>query len=327
VNNVNSLEISVKGKRRVTPCTEVMGRTIVLTEGFVRRARIFDEFYTTNGIVDDPPPVIEHLKQWPAKPDVFEFADRLTQSKARFPYPFEMDNLAVLEVQPFDQWLSTVAKKDVKENLRRSRREGVEVKCCSFDDELAMHVKSLYDETPVRQGRPFWHYGKSADEIKKDIGAYVDRSDFLGAFVGDELVGFLKLVYVGDIAKTMYVITKESHFRNRPANALLGHAIKRCAERGVRYFNYGQYEYPGKRDNSLTEFKRRHGFERFDFPRYYVPMTLIGRAYLSLGLHRGLKRLIPAPVLNNLLKLRAARYEARAGMDPRSRRADGVPGA
>jgi hypothetical protein len=196
----------------------------------------------------------------------------------------------------------------VKENLRRARRERVIVKSCPHDDELVTGIKALYDRTPIRQGRPFWHHGKSVNQIKQETGHYADRSEFIAAFHEGVLIGFMKMVYVGDIAKTMYVISSESHFHLRPANAMLAKAIEICADKCIKYLNYGAYEYPGKKQNSLTEFKSRHGFARWEYPRYYVPLTLKGRVYLTLGLHRGLKRLVPTPALVAMLRTRAAAY-------------------
>ena len=43
-------------------------------------------------------------------------------------------------------------------------------------------------------------------------------------------------------------------------------------------------------------------------PRYYVPLTLLGKIYVALRLYRGAVGLIPGPVLNVLLKLREKIY-------------------
>ena len=51
---------------------------------------------------------------------------------------------------------------------------------------------------------------------------------------------------------------------------------------------------------------REDGFQKIDLPRYYVPLTLAGRAALSLGLHHPLKDKVPESVLIRLRKARAA---------------------
>jgi hypothetical protein len=91
-------------------------------------------------------------------------------------------------------------------------------------------------------------------------------------------------------------------------NALIAKAVEICAEKGIEYFNYGCFEYAGKKENTLTDFKARHGFVRIDVPIYYVPLTLKGRVYLALGMHRQLKALIPPSLLKTLIKARAEWY-------------------
>lgn len=294
------------------PSIEVGGRNVICTGGWLRIARIHDEPFMLGEPVPDPELFLQALRSWAVRPDIFQFAQKLTDPKPKHGYHLEWDNFAVLEITTYDDWLKLQAKKDVKENLRRARREGVEARVCEYTDDFVRGIKSLYDETPIRQGRPFWHHNKEFAKVKAENGTYLERSEYIGAFFENELIGFIKMVYVGDYAKTMQVISKDKYFHKRPTNALIAKAVETCAAKGIRFFNYGQYEYPGKKENSLTEFKARHGFGRVDFPRYYVPLTWKGRIYLGLGLHRGLKRLIPTPVLNWLLKLRARAHRGKA---------------
>ncbi len=64
--------------------------------------------------------------------------------------------------------------------------------------------------------------------------------------------------------------------------------------------------------SSLTEFKRRNGFEQVLVPRYFVPLSLKGRIALSLGIHNGLVKRIPKPIVSYLLRLRSRWYEYRS---------------
>jgi hypothetical protein len=61
---------------------------------------------------------------------------------------------------------------------------------------------------------------------------------------------------------------------------------------------------------SLSEFKRRNGFERISLPRYYVPMTAKGRLALRLGLHKGIANAVPESMLNRLKRFRTTAYKA-----------------
>ena len=57
-------------------------------------------------------------------------------------------------------------------------------------------------------------------------------------------------------------------------------------------------------NSSLTEFKRRNGFSRVDFPRYYVPLTTVGGLALALGIHRGWQNLLPPSVWTSMHGIR-----------------------
>src|SRR5205807_881993 len=103
----------------------------------------------------------------------------------------------------------------------------------------------------------------------------------------------------------MTVISKEKYFRKRPTNALIAKAVEICAEKGIAFLNYGQYRFPGRNESSLSDFKRRNGFQEFKFPRYYVPLTTKGKLALALGFHRDSKTLIPWTVTKFLLQLRS----------------------
>ncbi|PYL26392.1 MAG: hypothetical protein DMF44_00010 [Verrucomicrobia bacterium] len=59
-------------------------------------------------------------------------------------------------------------------------------------------------------------------------------------------------------------------------------AVERCAEKGFPYLVYAYWLV-----DSLGDFKRSNGFQRFDVPRSFVPLTPIGKLALKVGLHRG----------------------------------------
>ena len=48
-----------------------------------------------------------------------------------------------------------------------------------------------------------------------------------------------------------------------------------------------------------------------DVPRYYVPLTLVGRLALRLGLHHNLADRVPEPVVSKLRELRNAWYNRK----------------
>ena len=52
------------------------------------------------------------------------------------------------------------------------------------------------------------------------------------------------------------------------------------------------------------KFKQVNGFQRFDVPRYYVPMTYRGRAAFHLGLHHRFVDRLPESIIGRLRQLR-----------------------
>ena len=84
-------------------------------------------------------------------------------------------------------------------------------------------------------------------------------------------------------------------------------------ERKKTYLTYGRYQYGNKRRSSFADFKQRNGFERIVFPRYYIPLTVKGRAALRCRLQRGLLGILPGPLVSVMVRLRSRFYRMVAG--------------
>ena len=95
-------------------------------------------------------------------------------------------------------------------------------------------------------------------------------------------------------------------------NALIAHAVRVCSEDNVPYLVYARWN-----EGSLADFKRHNGFEPVRVPVYYVPLNLKGRIALLLGLHQGLKALIPKWVKS---VLKGARKSVRLALGKLTRR-------
>jgi hypothetical protein len=185
-----------------------------------------------------------------------------------------------------------------------------------FNDDLVRGIQGIYNETPVRQGRRFWHFGKPFEAVKLENATYLERSDFIGAYFHEELIGFIKIIHVDRVATLIQILAKNEHRDKRPMNALLANAIRLCEQKGASFLVYGKYAYDGNRNSALAEFKRRNGFEEVKIPRYFVSITLAGRLAIKLKLHRGIKGWMPLLLLRFLLNARSEfhrRAERSAG--------------
>jgi hypothetical protein len=125
------------------------------------------------------------------------------------------------------------------------------------------------------------------------------------------LIGFVKLVYDETMtqAGTMNILSAIEHRDKAPTNALIAQAVRSCADRGISYLVYSQFAYGRKTQSGITEFKERNGFQRIDTPRYFVPLTPVGRASLHLGFHKTFSDVLPEFVALPLRELRGAWYK------------------
>lgn len=289
-------DISVKGKVVRVPAVSVDGQTIVISGRWLKIASIKGETWTAGNVVGDPESIIAKLTQDKSSADIFIFSQKLPHVRLEYPYHAEWDNVAAIPITTFADWWENRLSQVTRKNVRRSAKRGAIVKTTEFNDEFVNGIVRINNETPVRDGRPFWHFGKDFETVKRDYSAYLDRSAFLGAYFGDDLIGFIRIIDLGETASIMQLLCKNTHYDKRPANALLAKAVELCAEKGFKFLVYGKYIYGDNRESPLTEFKRRNGFEQFAIPSYFVPLTFKGRLAIKLHVHMGMRRLVPKPV-------------------------------
>jgi hypothetical protein len=278
----------------------------------LRMARLEDEWFED---VNDPEQFINSLRRQDDRPDIVTFWQRLPDTKARLSYHTEYESIAALEVKSYEFWLEKQIVPAARNKVRKAGKKGVVVRPSEFDDEFVRGITSIFNETPIRQGRPFLHYGKDFDTIKREFSRFLFREELLGAYVSDELVGFIMLADAGKYAVLGQIISKVAHRDKAPTNALLANAVERCAQKGIPYLAYALWL-----EGGLGEFKRDNGFQRFDLPRYFVPLTLKGRFVLKTGLHRGWKAVVPAPVKEPLKRLRGFLYGLKANQSVATKR-------
>ena len=197
----------------------------------------------------------------------------------------------------------------MRQNVKKSVKRGVSTRTVPFDDQLVRGIHDIFNESPIRQGRPFWHYGKDFETVKRETSHCLDRSEFIGAYCQDELIGFIKLLYTGKVADVVIIVSKQKHFDKRPTNALLAKAVEVCVQRRISFLTYAKFSYGNKTNSSLADFKRHHGFEQVLFPRYYIPLTLKGKIAERLKLYRNLQEMLPEKVIAVLVKARSRLYK------------------
>jgi hypothetical protein len=263
---------------------------------WVKIARLEDEWHED---VQDPSAFIKELETSPYRPDVFTFWQRLPDVVPRYGYLRVADAIAAIPLTDYRTWWDKQISAKTRNMVRRAEKKGVVVRQRPLDDEFAKGMEAIFNEVPVRQGRRFWHYGKDAARIKREFSRYLFREEIFGAYVQDELAGFSFIAYADRYACLGQILSKIAHRDKATTNLLIAKAVERCLEKKIPYLVYAKWI-----DASLGDFKRHNGFEKFELPRYFVPLTLTGRCFLALNLHHGPSGFVPRSFLRPLKRVR-----------------------
>jgi hypothetical protein len=298
------VNVNEKGDFRKVPALHIHGLTVFVVGRWLKTAKIMDELYLDTDSVVEPEQIMAKLKQEKMGADIFYFAQKLPHIQPLFNYKFGLNSVAAIPIESYADWYENKIPRDTRQAIRRSARRGVVVRKVEVNDALIDGIVRIYNESPIRQGRHFWHYGRSAEDAKKDYSKFLDRSEILGAYVENELVGFAQLIRIGKIGTFLQFLCTYKDRQKVPANALIAAAVEACASKGLQYLIYGRYIYDDNTDSSLTSFKRSNGFEEFFVPSYFIPLTIKGRIAIKLNLHLGFKRVIPKRLKKIMRKLR-----------------------
>jgi len=285
-------------------------REIKVNGNLIKIGRIHGDTYK---FLDDPEPLLNAIRKDRKGIDLFTFMQRLPASAPKFNYPMELDNVAALRITTFDDWFTKQIDGKTRNMVRRAEKKGIVIREVPFGDELVRGIQEIYNESPVRQGKPFWHYNKPFERLYKEEGTHLDTSVFIGAYLEEKLIGFIKLVFdeTWSQAGTLNILSMMAHRDKAPTNALIAQAVKSCADRNASYLVYANFSYGVKEHDSLSAFKSNNGFEKIDLPRYYVPMSPLGRIAYRLGLHHGYRGFIPASAESRLREWRNSWYNRK----------------
>jgi len=282
---------------------QVNNKSLLIQGRSVRIARLEYEWYDD---LQDPESIITSLRHVAHPPDILTFWQRLPNVVPRYGYCMENDAIAALPIKSYSFWWQNQLDSAGRNMVRKAEKKGVVVKTTEFDDQFIEGMRSIFNETTIRQGKRFWHYGKDFHTLKSEFGRFLFREEILGAYLNQELIGFIMLAFAGDYAVLGQFISKIAHRDKAPNNILIAKAVQRCAEKGIPYLVYAKWV-----DGSLGDFKRHNGFEKVELPRYFVPLSMKGRIFVALRLYRGVGGAIPAPVLSWLKRLRRKIIEIR----------------
>jgi hypothetical protein len=285
------------GRRELT----VQDKAIVIAGTWLKTASLTDEWHES---VEDPESVVQELRDAGANADLFTFRQRFPDIQPRFEYHREAEEIAVLPVTTYEHWLKRQINNKTRNLIAKAAKKNVIVRRSQFDSAFVAGMTEIFNETPVRQGMPFWHYGKAHDVVQREFSRFLFREEVFGAYVNDQMIGFMFVVDGGSFAMLGQILSMVKHRDKATNNALIAKAVEFCAERQIPALIYAMWP----REGSLRDFKRHNAFESVTLPRYHIPLTMRGRVALKLGIHRAPSAYLPDSVLEYARARRSRLY-------------------
>jgi len=295
--------VIVKGRRVRFKAVEACGQTFIISGKLLKTATLKDDWLQD---LSRPEEVARVLQSAPVRIDMLKFWQRLPETQARYSYYKEWQPIAAIPVTTFDHWWKTQINDKTRNMVRKAHKMGVTIEQAQFDDDLARGIVSIFNESPVRRGKPFWHYGKDFAAVKRDLSDDLDKSVFIAARFQQELIGYIKLLMADRYAMVTMILDKKAHRDKSPSNGLIAKAVEICAKRDTPFITFTTWQ-----RGDYGRFQKHNGFQPFPVPEYYVPLTMMGRLALCLRLHQGPKAWLPQSLILRLLALRARWYAFR----------------
>jgi hypothetical protein len=182
--------------------------------------------------------------------------------------------------------------------VRKAEKLGVRTQVAEANVELAKGIWRIFNETPIRQERGFPHYGISLEIVKRNLLS-IPSSTYIGAYLQNELTGFIQLVHGDRLTIISQILSQQKHWDKALNNALVAKAIEFCAHNNIEWIMYGRMgNHP-----TLDNFKQSNGFAKFQLTRYFIPLTRKGRFAIRLRLNRELKDSLPPNMKKALFPL------------------------
>jgi hypothetical protein len=275
-------------------------KAFIISGRYIRTASLKDEWQED---IDNPETVIRELRTAAGKIDLLRFWQRIPESEPKYGYYYERRDVAAIPLSDYKHWFEKQINPKARNKVRKSAKLGVVIEQTELTNELVRGIMGIFNQSPVRRGKRFWHYGKDFETVRKEMSLDPNESIFITAYYKEELIGFVKLLFADRYALLTVILDRLNHRDKAPMNGMIAKAVEICAARKVPYVVYYMWRRAGHSD-----FQESTGFERIPIPEYFVPLTFKGRMALRLGLHKGLKGLIPEKAMTLLLAIRAKWY-------------------
>lgn len=96
----------------------------------------------------------------PTKIDLLWFRQRIPESTPKYGYYHEWRDVAAIPVSDWKHWFEKQITRSARNKVRKSANVGVVIEQTELTDELVRGIIGIFNQSPVRRGKRFWHYGK-----------------------------------------------------------------------------------------------------------------------------------------------------------------------
>jgi hypothetical protein len=204
----------------------INGQRFLIGGGPLKFAALEEELFED---LKDPEVALAGLAKCRPRPDILTFCQRIPETEPKYGYQSVTESLAVLPISTYEEWWTNQQSRSSRNKVRKSQKAGVELREATLDDEFVRGMVEIFNETPVRQGRRFWHYGKDFETVKREFSTFLFREYLIGAYLGNELIGFVMLANAGRFGILGQFISKMEHRDKATNNALIAKTVEVCA--------------------------------------------------------------------------------------------------
>jgi len=297
--------VRIRGTPVPFDAVRIKSMTFIISGKAIKTAHLSEKDEWLADVLE-PDELIRTLRSIPAKMDLLRFGQRIPDTEPKFKYYKERRQIAAIPIIDYDHWLTKQVTRSARNKIRKTPKFGVLVRESELSDDLVRGIMGIFNQSPVRRGKRFWHYGKSFETVKEEMSLDLKESIFVTAHYHEELIGFIKLYLTDRYAMITLILDKTAHRDKAPMNGMIAKAVEVCAQRKVPYIVYTIW-----RRGEHGQFQESVGFKKMTVPEYFVPLTLKGAIALRLGLHKGVRGVIPEKMMSWLLALRSQWYALR----------------
>ena len=124
--------------------------------------------------LENPEMLIRCASKDQTLPGYFDLLATLAGDRTEiFQYPIELDSIAALPIKSYSSWWENQIERKARNKIRKAQKNGVIVKPATFDDRFVRGITSIFNETPIRQGRNYLHYGKDFETVKRQFSRFL----------------------------------------------------------------------------------------------------------------------------------------------------------